>query len=90
VAGPDVRNPSAQGNGRLEGTVQLTLTYRLPWRFTSFSFYAQAFFGYNEALLHYNERTSVFRFGISFDDRFNWVIGEPGTVTRPPPPSPSP
>jgi len=68
------------------GTVQLTLAYRPPWRFTSFSFYAQAFFGYDETLLHYNQRTSVFRFGISFDDRFSWTTGEPGTVERPPPP----
>jgi len=68
------------------GTVQLTLNYRPPWMFTSFSFYAQAFFGYDETLLHYNQRTSVFRFGIAFDDRFSWLTGEPGTVTRPPPP----
>ena len=31
---------------------------------------------------------SVFRFGIALDDRFSWVTGEPGTVTRPPPPPP--
>jgi len=72
------------------GTVQLTLSYRPPWHFTSFSFYAQAFFGYDETLLHYNERTSVFRFGIAFDDRFNWVTGEPGSVARPPPPPAAP
>jgi phospholipase A1 len=70
------------------GTVQLTLSYRPPWRYTSFSFYTQAFFGYDETLLHYDQRTSVFRFGISFDDRFSWTTGEPGAVPRPPPPPP--
>jgi phospholipase A1 len=68
------------------GTVQLTLSYGPPWQFTSLTLYAQAFFGYNETLLHYNERTSVFRFGIALDDRFSWLTGEPGTVARPPPP----
>jgi outer membrane phospholipase A len=68
------------------GTVQLSLSYRPPWKYTSFSFYAQAFFGYDETLLHYNERTSVLRVGISIDDRFSWTTGEPGTVARPPPP----
>lgn len=67
------------------GTVQFTLSYRPPWYFTSLSLYAQAFFGYAETLLHYNERTSVFRFGISFDDRFTWETGQPGLVPRPPP-----
>jgi phospholipase A1 len=66
------------------GTVQLTVRYRPPWHFTSIAFYAQAFFGYNETLLHYNERTSVFRFGFAFDDRFSWTTGEPGQVPRPP------
>jgi outer membrane phospholipase A len=68
------------------GTVQLTLRYRPPWRVTSITFYTQAFFGYDETLLHYNQRTTTWRFGIAFDDRFNWTTGAPGHVQRPPPP----
>ncbi len=70
------------------GTAQLTLSYRPPWYYTSFSLYAQAFFGYDETLLHYNERTGVFRFGISFDDRFSWgPRASPGRFRGPRPPS---
>jgi phospholipase A1 len=70
------------------GTAELTLRYRPPWHFTSFSFYGQAFFGYDETLLHYNERTTAWRFGIGFDDRFSWKTGAPGDVQWPPPPPP--
>jgi phospholipase A1/A2 len=77
-----------KGTADWKGTVQLSLSYRPPWRYTSFSFYAQAFFGYDETLLHYNERTSEFRVGIAVDDRFSWTTGEPGAVPRPPPPVP--
>jgi hypothetical protein len=62
------------------GLAELPASVGIP----SFSFYAQAFFGYNETLLHYNERNSVFRFGIAFDDRFSFTTGEPGSVTRAP------
>jgi phospholipase A1/A2 len=68
------------------GTIELTLRYRPPWHFTSFSFYGQAFFGYDETLLRYNQRTTAWRFGIAFDDRFNWTTGGPGNVSWPPPP----
>jgi len=70
------------------GTLQVSLSYRPPWGIPSFSFYAQAFFGYNETLLHYNERNSVFRFGIAFDDRFSFTTG--GVTRAPPPPPPPP
>lgn len=73
-----------KGTAGSYGTLQLTLSYRPPWRFTSFSFYSQAFLGYNETLLHYNQRTTVLRFGISLDDRFSWSTGTPAAVPPPP------
>lgn len=68
------------------GTVQASVRYRPPWRFTSISFYGQAFFGYAETLLQYNERRTEWRFGIAFDDRFSWKTGELGESHWPPPP----
>jgi outer membrane phospholipase A len=68
------------------GTLQLTLQYRPPWFIPSLSLYGQAFFGYDETLLHYNERTTAFRIGIAFDDRFSWKTGRPAGTFLPPPP----
>jgi outer membrane phospholipase A len=68
------------------GTLQLTLQYRPPWFIPSLSLYGQAFFGYGETLLHYNERTTAFRIGIAFDDRFSWKTGRPAGTFLPPPP----
>src|SRR5262245_41158639 len=47
---------------------------------------AQALCGFNDSLLHDNERASLFRFRIALDDRLTWLTGEPGTVARPLPP----
>ncbi|HEY0715503.1 MAG TPA: phospholipase A, partial [Polyangia bacterium] len=42
------------------------------WKFTPF-FYLQIFRGYGETLLQYDQKVSVLRFGISFEDRVNWI-----------------
>jgi outer membrane phospholipase A len=42
------------------------------WKFTPY-IYAQLFHGYGETLLQYNQKTTAFRIGISFEDRVNWV-----------------
>lgn len=57
------------------GTVEVNLRYRPPWRVTTVSFYGQAFFGYDETILRYNQRTTAFRAGIAFDDRVSWNTG---------------
>ena len=50
------------------GSVQLDLTYplnRIPWLGLTWYLHAQYFTGYGESLLHYNERSSTYRFGFS-------------------------
>ena len=42
------------------------------WKFTPY-LHAQLFHGYGETLLTYNQKTTAFRIGISFEDRVNWV-----------------
>lgn len=68
------------------GTAEVTLRYRPPFRYTIVAFYAQAFFGYDETLLHYNQRATIWRLGIAFDDRFEWTRGDHPDDQRPPPP----
>ncbi len=58
----------------IEGFVQWRPAYddRVSWwRFTPY-FYAQLFSGYGEYLLDYNARHTVFRVGMSLEDRVHW------------------